>query len=351
MAKTQVNLIDEKYLQAFLEHIKKINFTTDYKRGYLVGSGEGKSTPLSTNALTIITAINELYGALPKKADGTYDVQASALSNDLKAKFGANVKTIEDALGELASKTNFKFAEGGYIKNTDGSVDIDSEKIAKGANKSTQEGDGKDYSTKTNLATQGYVDEKVGEINNTTVGVVGNKGSETVVSFTKDTTDTTKPNNYYITLTSNNGDKTAIGFDATAFIKDGYLDNVDLIEEVGEDKLVFTFNTDSGKTTPIKVSLKKFVDTYTKGNGINITNNEITAVADGYVKVDENGIQLDSAKITMANTADTGKNAANLSSQGYVDTQITANAYVVSTLTFAEGKFDLNKDNTATTNG
>lgn len=58
---------------------------------------------------------------------------------------------------------------------------------------------------------------------------------------------------------------------AEEFIKDGILDNVELI---GND-LLFEFNTDSGKQA-IRVDLTKFIDVYTAGRGINIDGNEIS---------------------------------------------------------------------------
>lgn len=58
--------------------------------------------------------------------------------------------------------------------------------------------------------------------------------------------------------------------DATAFIKDGMLDNVKVITSGGEQYLSFIFNTDSGKET-INIKVSDFAALYTAGNGIDIS--------------------------------------------------------------------------------
>ena len=71
------------------------------------------------------------------------------------------------------------------------------------------------------------------------------------------------------------------GFDASAFIKDGMLSSVELVDHEEKKQLKLTFNTDSGKGI-VYVDVNDLVDVYTGQNGakINVTvsnNNVISA--------------------------------------------------------------------------
>lgn len=67
--------------------------------------------------------------------------------------------------------------------------------------------------------------------------------------------------------------------DATDFLVDGMLDSV----EHDNNKLVLTWNTDAGKV-PVEIDLSNYIDAYTAGDGISISNNEIK------VKTTEDGV-------------------------------------------------------------
>ena len=81
--------------------------------------------------------------------------------------------------------------------------------------------------------------------------------------------------------------------DATDFIKDGMVDNVEF--DPDSKILTITFNTVSGKDA-IPVDLSSLVDTYTAGNGIDITKNVISVKRDtdseGFLSVGKNGVKL-----------------------------------------------------------
>lgn len=81
--------------------------------------------------------------------------------------------------------------------------------------------------------------------------------------------------------------------DATPFIKDGMLHDVDYDPET--NKLIFTWNTDEGEKSD-EVILSDIIEPYTAGNGIDITGNAISIkVAEGsdaFLSVDENGVKL-----------------------------------------------------------
>lgn len=99
--------------------------------------------------------------------------------------------------------------------------------------------------------------------------------------------------------------------DATAFIKDGMVQNVSF--EPSTKKLTITFNTDAGEE-PIEVDLTSLVDTYTAGNGISISGNAVSVKIDpaseSFLIVGASGVKLagvqdaiDAAKTAVVGTA------------------------------------------------
>ena len=85
--------------------------------------------------------------------------------------------------------------------------------------------------------------------------------------------------------------------DATAFIKDGMLDNVTVFTSGGVTYLSFVFNTDSGKET-INIDVSEFAGLYTAGSGISISNENVISLllADKgdtqFLKMDGDGLFL-----------------------------------------------------------
>lgn len=81
--------------------------------------------------------------------------------------------------------------------------------------------------------------------------------------------------------------------DATDFIKDGMVDNVQF--DPTSKVLTITFNTISGKEA-IPVDLSSLVDTYTAGNGIDITRNVVSVKRDTnsekFLSVGTNGVKI-----------------------------------------------------------
>ena len=81
--------------------------------------------------------------------------------------------------------------------------------------------------------------------------------------------------------------------DATDFIKDGMVDNVEF--DPASKNLTITFNTVSGKED-IQVDLSSLVDTYTAGNGITIAGNVVSVKRDPnsekFLTVGTNGVKI-----------------------------------------------------------
>ena len=99
------------------------------------------------------------------------------------------------------------------------------------------------------------------------------------------------------------GDAKIAEIDATDFIKDGMVDNVQF--DPASKVLTITFNTVSGKEA-IPVDLSSLVDTYTAGNGINITKNVVSVKRDTtsekFLSVGTAGVKLSGVQ-TAINTA------------------------------------------------
>lgn len=107
-------------------------------------------------------------------------------------------------------------------------------------------------------------------------------------------------NNNRISLTGINGVEIA-GFDASAFIEDGFLQDVSY--DATKRKLTFTWNiitgTDEEGNTIYKtdvVNIADLVDTYTAGNGLQLSDNEFSVKIDSgsesFLTVGSNGIKL-----------------------------------------------------------
>ena len=87
-------------------------------------------------------------------------------------------------------------------------------------------------------------------------------------------------------------------FDASAFVADGVLENAEY--DTNTKKIIFTWNIVTGEDdegNPIyktdEVDISSLVDTYTAGNGITITNNEVAVKVvanDKYLEVDSTGL-------------------------------------------------------------
>ena len=95
--------------------------------------------------------------------------------------------------------------------------------------------------------------------------------------------------------------------DATDFIKDGMVDNVEF--DPASKNLTITFNTVSGKEA-IPVDLSSLVDTYTAGNGIAIAGNVISVKRDPNSEGDFLSVGTAGVKISgVQNAIDTAKDA------------------------------------------
>lgn len=95
--------------------------------------------------------------------------------------------------------------------------------------------------------------------------------------------------------------------DATAFIKDGMINAVELVNDPEDQDpgtyIKITFNTDAGKE-PIFLNVTSLIDIYVQGNGISISGKTIS------VKIDETGNAEDYLKLTVAGLKVEGVNAA-----------------------------------------
>lgn len=87
------------------------------------------------------------------------------------------------------------------------------------------------------------------------------------------------------------GETVITELDVNDFVMDGMLANA----ELQGDKLVLTFNTDSGKSE-IRVNLSKYIDVYTAGNGISVSGKVISVKRDvsseSFLSVAEGGVKL-----------------------------------------------------------
>lgn len=128
-------------------------------------------------------------------------------------------------------------------------------------------------------------------------------------------------------------------FDAAEFVADGFLTNAEYDAETRE--LVFTWNTSAGISED-RVPVGDLVDTYTAGNGLNLSNNQFSIKVfetDKYLTVDETGVHtkgIDDAIATAkgeaiaaaATDAQTKANAAKEAAIADADTKLADKANV-----------------------
>lgn len=83
-----------------------------------------------------------------------------------------------------------------------------------------------------------------------------------------------------IQLIGRDGDTVVSYISADAFVKDGMLDTVELVEspegQTAGTYLKLTWNTDSGKTDPMYVNLTDLIDVYSSGEGLKLTGHEFS---------------------------------------------------------------------------
>lgn len=87
--------------------------------------------------------------------------------------------------------------------------------------------------------------------------------------------------------------------DATAFIKDGMIDTVELVTDPADHPagtyIVISFNTDAGKED-IYLDVSGLIDVYTGGNGITVSGNSISVKIDSstekYISTSANGLKI-----------------------------------------------------------
>ncbi len=108
-------------------------------------------------------------------------------------------------------------------------------------------------------------------------------------------------------------------FDATDFVKDGMLNSVELSADGGKEYIVFTWNTDGGKTT-LPLDVTKFVDTYTNGDGLDLVDHQFSV---DYAEVSA-GVHL-SAFETSAHAASTYLTKTDAGSTYATITELTGN--------------------------
>lgn len=130
-----------------------------------------------------------------------------------------------------------------------------------------------------------------------------------------------------MTYTDNAGDSqtATISFDSAEFVKDSFLQDAKIGTGAKANYLILTMKLADETTKDIEVDLSKFIDAYTAADkSIDITNNKIKVNLDGgYLKLNTNGIGVDTTKIQgyAATEAKTGDN--NIASKKYVDDSIT----------------------------
>lgn len=163
---------------------------------------------------------------------------------------------------------------------------------------------------KIDTTTKGNVDLSVGAnglkatFTETTKGV---KAGDKVLKVESDKTISSTISLYYDTSGKKIqllgiGSEVIAEIDATAFIKDGMINAVELVSDPEDQDpgtyIKITFNTDAGKE-PIFLNVTSLIDIYVQGNGISISGKTISVKLDtagnseGYLKLTAAGLKVD----------------------------------------------------------
>ena len=217
---------------------------------------------------------------------------------------------------------------GGYLAfDSNGTnLDIASGKIADGDTSA------KDHDK---LATKGYVDDLITGLNNAIVSVAGNGGTSgaaggTTVTLTN-TSGTTYSGRIYFTEKDGGSQPIDIQFNAADFVQDSYLNGVEYYptapdpspagdpghDDITFPALYFKFRTYTGGAANLWVSVADLVDTYTAGNGLELsqtgafsvkpkTNGGITVDSTGVSVATSDGLQVGAAGVSVKAKTNSG---------------------------------------------
>lgn len=316
-------------------HLDGLYFATDTEELLLNGQVYGNLSSLTVTAGESTDKIKLSYTTSTADANGhktkTLSLDYTALTTFLTNGFIVGGNGVEVSYDAATNWTiTAKVDTNGYLTLGSAGLNINSNKIANGTQGET--GDN------AKLATKGYVD--------TTAASAANgafKGVTSSVELTKQGTT----NEYSGTISfydnaagTGTALKTvAVSFDASDFVKDGILSEVKFFvnaaaataagKSVPEGTvfpcLLFTFNTDASKDD-IWVPVADLVDTYTAGDGLNLSDSGVFSVkpkTGDYIAADANGVALDGSKISHGTGTESGTDA-NLVTKKYVDDKAAA---------------------------
>lgn len=286
------------------------------------------------------------YNTIKKIADALVIINGDASTNGSIEKALADAKNDStskiEALDAIDTKVAKKFVT--QVSETNGKIAVERGEITS-TDKTVVINDGADGGIDLSVNVDGTTilkDNSTGKISVSSAALTQYTGKDAVVvgaevdgekeiSLNIDTSDkilsqsadgllttlsmTYNSDNKTIKLTGK--DNTEIStIDATNFVVDGMLDSVEFSTESGKENiLVFTWNTDAGKTKT-EIDLSKYIDTYNAGNGINLINKVFSVkVKDGdkYLEVTSNGVSskgIDEAITNAINDLDVTEQSA-----------------------------------------
>ena len=174
---------------------------------------------------------------------------------------------------------------------------------------------------KTEAETRKNADDALGaRIDTIEAAAIGVKSGENVISLNSSTHELSTTlgltlenrddGKEYLVLTGINGAKVA-DIDATRFLKDGMINNVELKTEGEKKYLVITFNTDAGQTKPIKLDVSELIDVYTAGDGLTLTDRKFAVNKDStseeFLVVSSSGIKITGVQKAINDAKDAAK--------------------------------------------
>lgn len=314
----------EASIKALEDLVGTLPTTTDAKTivEYINKKTEGIATSESLSQLQKeLDAVEELaadnadaigVASKPESVEGAGDaVVATGLHKKIEDE-AARAKLVEEALDGRLDTVETTYAKKSELPTVPTKV-------------SEFENDSKfQTESEVNATVNAAKEELQGKIDAIEVPVVGVADGEKVLSLTDKKLSTTlsiaktkkADGKTYLQLVGKDAEVIS-EFDAAEFIKDGMLEKVE--KDDTNNTITFTWNTDSGKTQTTVIDIDDLVEVYTAGNGINISNFEVSVKIDnaseGFLTVGNDGVKLSGVQTAI----DNAKDAAIADAKGKVD--------------------------------
>lgn len=272
----------------FVENVQSVfGELMDSEGAFILPVEEGVEAPFASIDDSGVENLYDLLKAfdvaLGKKIEGV-DLSDYYKKSEIEAKVAALQAAIDKCLTGVAVKVGDDTFEGTIV---DGVATIDlSDAFAAAGKVQDVEVDGvsvvEDGVAKISIS--GKADSAVVEAIGNRVAALEGADKASDVIYNEETK--------MINLVDADGNVLGDGFDASAFVVDGMLEDVQKGEKDGEFTFIFNINGEDGEKKSFTVDFSEFIDVYTAGDGIAIAENVVSFTGSTAEKIGVNEIPV-----------------------------------------------------------